>query len=80
MSRFSIITVAIASLSLGLATTDADAKSKVRKACKAEVEKFCADIQKGHGRTKDCLKPHMSELSAPCSDAIKASDEAKAKK
>jgi len=80
MSRFSIITVAIASLSLGLASTDASAKSKVRKACKAEVEKFCADIQKGHGRTKDCLKPHMPELSTDCSSAIEASDEAKAKK
>ncbi len=34
--------------------------------CKADVEKFCKDIEPGEGRIIACLKAHEAELSAEC--------------
>ncbi len=37
-----------------------------KEACKPDVEKFCAGVEAGGGRLRDCLKQHESELSDAC--------------
>ena len=32
-------------------------------ACKADVQKFCSDVQEGQGRIIACLKAHGPDLS-----------------
>lgn len=44
-------------------------------ACKADLEKFCKDIEKGKGRVGKCLADHKSELSQECSEHMKARKE-----
>jgi hypothetical protein len=56
----------------------ADRKEVVRsriethQACKDDVAKFCKDVQPGRGAIPKCLKEHESELSAQCSQKMKA--------
>ena len=47
----------------------ADFKQRVEaaiEACKPDVEKFCSDVQPGHGRVRVCLRAHEAELSDAC--------------
>ena len=47
----------------------ADIKQRVEaaiEACKPDVEKFCQDVQPGHGRVAVCLRAHEAELSDAC--------------
>jgi hypothetical protein len=49
------------------------------EACKADVEKFCKNVEPGEGGIMRCLKEHEAELSAPCKAAgeeMKAGKEA----
>ena len=39
-------------------------------ACKADVEKFCKDVQRGEGRIAHCLAEHQANLSGACKDDI----------
>jgi hypothetical protein len=40
------------------------------KACKADHEKYCADVEKGGGRVMKCMKDHASQLSSGCKSAL----------
>jgi hypothetical protein len=40
------------------------------KACKADAEKHCADIEPGGGRIEACLKDHFAEVSDKCKETI----------
>ena len=42
----------------------------IRKACKADAEKTCADIERGSGRIEACLKDHFADLSDGCKETI----------
>lgn len=43
------------------------ANDKVYKgACKADIEKFCASVEKGEGRIVKCLKENEASLSESC--------------
>ena len=42
----------------------------VRKACRADVKKNCADIKPGGGRIEACLKDHFADVSDPCKQTI----------
>jgi hypothetical protein len=44
---------------------------RIRQACPKEVLTFCNNVQFGQGGLVGCLAEHKTELSAPCSDAIK---------
>lgn len=35
-------------------------------ACAPEIEKYCANIERGPGRMRTCLEGHVSELSDAC--------------
>ena len=43
------------------------ARKAVKDACKADVDQFCKDFEKG--KVGDCLKQHKDELSADCKAA-----------
>jgi hypothetical protein len=36
------------------------------QACSAEIQKFCATVEKGKGLMRKCLESHASELSDGC--------------
>jgi hypothetical protein len=55
-----------------------DAQRNIRMNCKADVENFCADAQKGGGGgVARCLEGHASEIGQSCADALKARPGAK---
>jgi hypothetical protein len=39
-------------------------------ACAAEVQIFCAGIERGQGWVRTCLRPHFKVLSEPCKAVI----------
>ncbi len=47
------------------------------RACGAEKEKFCADVKRGSGGMKECLRQHASELSPGCAEAMEVAIEAR---
>ena len=40
--------------------------SAAERPCRADIEKFCADVSRGSGRVAECLRQHQSELSPEC--------------
>ena len=43
---------------------------EIAKACAGDVETFCRGVPPGEGRIKECMRAHITELSAPCFDVI----------
>jgi hypothetical protein len=56
-----------------------EAREKFRAACGADVQKFCADVERGKGAMRSCLETHEKELSAACKAARAERAAAKAK-
>jgi hypothetical protein len=46
-----------------------EARLKVRAACAADWQKFCADVARGAGALQGCLREHRAELSPECAAA-----------
>jgi hypothetical protein len=44
-------------------------REKMRAACAADVQKFCADVERGKGAMRTCLEAHQTQLSDSCRDA-----------
>lgn len=53
-------------LVLSLVTTLSANDKAYKGACKADIEKFCATIEKGEGRIVKCLKENDATLSESC--------------
>ena len=45
------------------------------EACKGDVEKFCKNVQPGHGRMAGCLRDNTANLSAACTEQMAKMDE-----
>ena len=45
-------------------------QAAVRKACDADIEQHCAEVQPGAGRIKACVEAHFGEFSEPCRQAL----------
>jgi hypothetical protein len=58
-----------------------EARSAVRAACAADVQKFCANIERARGAMRSCLEQHENDLSASCkaARAERAAERAKSK-
>ena len=42
----------------------------VGKACRADAQQFCSDVEPGNGTIADCMKSHAADLSEGCRAAI----------
>lgn len=40
------------------------------KPCRADIDKFCADVERGQGRLIRCLKEHANELAPECKKTL----------
>jgi hypothetical protein len=47
----------------------AEAREKVRAACAADIQKFCANIERGKGAKRACLDQNHANLSSECNAA-----------
>ena len=56
-----------------------EAREKVREACAADVQKFCANIERAKGAMRRCLEAHDQQLSQGCKAARAARAAARAK-
>jgi hypothetical protein len=45
----------------------------LRQACRAEIQQYCAGVQPGEGRLRDCVKEHFADFSEPCKQAALSS-------
>jgi len=41
-----------------------------RQACQDDVQKFCSDVQTGHGKIIKCLRTNQDSLSQACQDQL----------
>ena len=46
-----------------------EARLKMRAACAADRQKFCANVARGAGALQGCLREHRAELSPECAAA-----------
>ena len=67
---------ALVSLSSVAFAQDADQPRGGRGACREDVQKLCAGVERGGGKIRECLTSNMDKLS----DGCKAMVEARAKK
>ena len=42
----------------------------IARACATDIERFCPGVPPRQGMIKQCMKAHMTELSAGCFDAV----------
>ncbi len=45
-------------------------KSALREACKADYQRYCANVPRGNGRIKQCMRDNLKNLSEPCRQAL----------
>lgn len=43
---------------------------EIARACAGDIERFCRGVPPGEGRIKECMRAHVTELSAQCFDII----------
>ncbi len=43
---------------------------QIARACAADIDRLCPGVPPGEGRIKACMKAHITQLSAPCFDAL----------
>jgi hypothetical protein len=56
---------------LMLAPAEAMAQlGEARHACAADIKQLCAEVKRGEGRLKACIKEHFGQLSVPCQTAL----------
>ena len=48
------------------------ASAQDARPCKADREKFCAGLQPGDGKLRECMKQHEAELSPECKERQEA--------
>lgn len=71
MFRFAVVVVACVA-SFSTAGFAQNQRGAVREACKADVEKYCSDVQRGGGRIGECLNKQHDALSEACQKALDA--------
>jgi hypothetical protein len=62
-------TVALAQSAPQSSPERSEARQKMRTACAADIQKFCASIERGKGAMRACLDEHQASLSSECNAA-----------
>jgi hypothetical protein len=57
-------------MTLAVMPSQAQEARTIARACAGDIERLCAGVPPGEGRIKACMKAHISEVSAPCFDAL----------
>jgi Cysteine rich repeat len=52
-------------------------EAALRKACKADAKKLCADVKPGKGTVAECMKSHAADLSDSCKEAMAKAERGK---
>lgn len=60
--------VSIVMFVFGWASVARPADAFTDGACKADMQKFCADVKPGNGAIRDCMTAHEADFSQPCKD------------
>ena len=47
-------------------------EKRFSQTCKDDIAKFCKGVNPGQGGLAGCMQEHVSELSAPCRESVKA--------
>ena len=47
----------------------AEARERVRTACAADIQRFCANIERAKGAMRSCLEQNQTDLSQECNAA-----------
>jgi hypothetical protein len=71
MLKVSVVVVACV-IGLSTAALAQNQRGAMREACKADFEKYCADVQRGGGRIVECLNKQHDSLSEACRTALDA--------
>lgn len=50
---------------------EAQINGVLREACLADFQKFCANVQRGGGRIRQCMLDNADKLTPQCKDAMK---------
>ena len=50
-------------------TQKSEIRAKMRAACGADVQKFCATVERGKHAIRSCLESHQNDLSTACKAA-----------
>ena len=56
--------------SAAMAQTKQQEAKVIAHACGGDIDRLCPGVPPGEGRIKACMKAHVSQLSAPCFDAM----------
>ncbi len=65
------ILISAATCGLALADEPPAAPPTLSKACAADYQTLCADVQPGGGRVKACFRKNAAKLSPECKAALK---------
>ncbi len=63
--------VGVAAISLASSALSQPANGGgIRRACGADIQKFCGDVARGGGRVRQCMIQHRNDLSPDCQAAL----------
>ena len=68
------VSIAVVACVVGVSTAAfaQNQRGAVREACKADVEKYCSDVQRGGGRIVECLNKQHDTLGEACQKTLDA--------
>ena len=64
-----LVPVAASAQSAAPQTAASEARERVRAACAADVQKFCANVERAKGAMRGCLHANETQLSEGCKAA-----------
>jgi hypothetical protein len=59
-----------AALAADTTTNAAPTTGKLSAVCSTEIQKFCANVEHGKGKIRECLTQHTADLSDPCKQRL----------